>query len=122
MQSTIVVNKSELIEKIKENMETHQSTYDTAVEEFRKQQIKLLEDQLEAARTGKQFDRLAMSRLPVPENHIGDYHRALKMLEMDTQDVVELNEYDFNQLVMDEWEWRRSFLANTTSYVIGAGE
>lgn len=117
----VKVRKNKLIEKIEDNMETHQSTYDTAVEEFKDQQTKLLEDMLSAARDGRQFDRLALSRMPVPENHTDDYRRALAQLEMEVDDEIVLQQHEFNQLVLDEWEWTRNFHANTTTYAAAAG-
>jgi hypothetical protein len=117
----VKVRKDELIGKIKDNMETHQSTYDTAVEEFTAQQTALLEEMLEKARTGKNFDRLALSRMPVPENHIDDYRRALAQLEMEVDDEIVLQQHEFNQLVLDEWEWSRNFTANTIGYAAAAG-
>jgi hypothetical protein len=119
MQADVTVKKAELIEKIKVNMETHEATYEKAVVAFRKQQIELLESQLNVARKGRPIDRMALSRMPVPENHMDDYNRALRALEMHTGDEIELGEYDFNRFVLDEWEWTHSFLANTTSYVAG---
>lgn len=119
MDTTITVRKDALIEKIKGNMETHLETYEKAVEEFKKRQLELLESQVETARKGRPIDRLALSRMPVPENHLDDYKRALAALEMHTGEELELGEYDFNRFVLDEWEWQRTFLANTTSYVTG---
>jgi hypothetical protein len=113
----VKLEKAALIEKIKENMETHQDTYDKAVEEFNRQQIALLEEQVVKARAGQNFDRLALSRMPVPENHMDDYRRALRLLEMETREKIVLDPREFNKYVLDEWEWQRAFVANTSSYL-----
>jgi ATP phosphoribosyltransferase len=117
----VKVLKEDLIKRIEANMETHESTYETAVEEFNKQQLKLLEELVEKARKGVPVDRLALSRMPVPENHIGDYNRALEMLKMETREKIELTDYEFNRYVLDEWEWTRNFTANTVAYAAAAG-
>lgn len=114
----VKLEKKALIEKIKANMETHQATYDRAVEEFNKQQIKLLEEMVGKARDGQKFDRQALSRMPVPENHMDDYRRALALLEMETRDKIVLAPSEFNKYVLDEWEWARHFAANTASYLV----
>lgn len=112
----VKLNKDELIEKIRENMETHQATYEAAIEEFNRQQVELLEDMVAKARAGKPFDRLALSRLPVPENHMEDYRRALALLEMEVRKEIKLGPHEFNRYVLDEWEWTRNFAVNTASY------
>jgi hypothetical protein len=120
MMDDVKLNKEELLEKIRKNMETHQGIYETAVEEFNKQQIELLENMVTKAREGKPFDRLALSRLPVPENHMDDYKRAVRLLEMEVRKEIKLDERDFNRYVLDEWEWQRNFAANTQSYAASA--
>lgn len=111
------MEKAVLIEKIKDNMQTHQATYEEAVKVFTERQRELLADMLEKAQHNRQFDRLALSRLPVPENHFTDYQVALEMLEYEVEDQVILTDHDFRRYVRDEWEWQHSFAANTESYV-----
>jgi hypothetical protein len=113
----IEMQKDVLIKEIKDNMETHQETYEKAVEAFKAEQVKLLEGILEKAKKGKEFDRFALSRLPVPENHLADYKRALKMLGHEVKDTVELSQTDYCRYVLDEWEWQHSFTTNTASYI-----
>lgn len=115
----IEIRKNELVEKIRENMSSHKETYETAVEKFKEKQQALLEDMLEKARKGENFDRLALSRLPVPEDHTDDYKMALEMLEYETRDIIPLEVHDFRKYVRDEWEWRHAWAANTQSYIGG---
>lgn len=115
--NTIEMKKDVLIDAIKANMETHQETYEKAVSAFRVRQENLLVTMLAKAEKGEEFDRLALSRLPVPENHLGDYRVALSMLGHEVNDTVELGEHDYRRYVLDEWEWQHSWTANTTSYI-----
>ena len=55
--------------------------------------------------------------LPRPEVHTEDYDRAISMIEWHIGDTVELEEYQFAELVMDQWNWNKSFFSNTTSYI-----
>lgn len=114
---TVTIKKDDLIEKIRANMGTHRSTYEKAVEVFEKEQKRLLAEMLRKAERGNPFDRLALSRLPVPEDHTRDYEVALEMLEWEVGDTVELDHTDFRRYVRDEWEWRASFAANTQAYL-----
>ena len=42
------------------------------------------------------------------------------MLELSVEDIIEVEEDVFNQLVLDEWQWKRSFTASAMSYKTGA--
>jgi hypothetical protein len=116
----VKIDKETLIAQIEANMKTHQATYEKAVEVFTRKQTELLEDLLAKARAGRGFDRLALSRMPVPENHLEDYEVALEMLRLDLRNTIELEYHDYRKYYRDEWEWQRSFLANTTSYSLEA--
>ena len=115
----IEMKKDVLIDKIKANLETHTDTYEKAVEVFKRKQVALLEEMLEKAKHGGEFDRLALSRMPLLENHTNDYELALEMLELETRDVVSIDTYAFRRYVRDEWEWKQSWAANTQAYSLG---
>jgi hypothetical protein len=55
--------------------------------------------------------------LPIPEEHTRDFDRVIEMMEWTLNDEVELHESEFDQYVRNEWNWARSFLANTGSYL-----
>ena len=38
------------------------------------------------------------------------------MLELSVDDVITLSETEFDQLVMDEWNWKQSFVATSSFY------
>lgn len=121
----VQINKRELLAIIKENKDKHIEAYELAVEKYHE----LLEEK---------FDELTQSlhawrqdlddtngpfkfkvNLPVPESHEEDYDKAIQMLELDERESITLTDYEFNQFVRDEWDWARSFRANTMSYTAG---
>jgi hypothetical protein len=55
--------------------------------------------------------------LEKPESYEADYNRALRMLELDIADTVEMDEGTFRNLVEDEWGWSRNFGATTAHYL-----
>ena len=116
----IDIKKATLVDTIKANMESHRETYKTAVEEFKRQQTVLLEELLEKARLGKPFDRMALSRMQIPEDHTDDYKLALEMLAHDEREVITLQQHEYRQYMRDEWEWRGRWAANTASYAMAA--
>jgi hypothetical protein len=57
-----------------------------------------------------------IGELRAPKHHLDEYDRALAMLQMSVNAEVTLQEHEFQQLVMDEWGWKREFQAITSSY------
>lgn len=57
--------------------------------------------------------------LAPPHDHSDDYSRVLRMLDLSADDVIELQEGEYVQYVEDEWGWKRSFKAITSSYIGG---
>ena len=45
-----------------------------------------------------------------------NYTRAIRMLELSVEDVIEIEEHIFNQLVLDEWGWKQQFTAMSALY------
>ncbi len=110
----ITVKKSDLLEKIKKNKDTHRAIFEEAVEGYRAQAIGLLEDHIAAIKAGK-VQRVHIS-LPQPEDHTNDYDRVLAMLDMELADEITLDEDDFAAYVMDDWVWKRQFLTGNAMY------
>jgi len=55
-----------------------------------------------------------------PENHSTDYEKAIRKLELSIFDKVTLSEEEYERYVLNNWEWRNSFLASNTSYINSA--
>lgn len=111
----IHVDKNELLAILRENRANHRETFEKAQVVFRERLIEELDRKLEDARAGRRVD--VHVRLPVPEDHTGDYDRVIRMLELEVDTTVMLSEQDMNQYVQDQWGWNASFAANTTSYL-----
>lgn len=108
------VNKSEILDVLKKNRETHRKIFLEALTGYRETAIKLLEEKLALARSGK---RIELSfRLTQPMDQTSDYDRAIRMLEMSINQDIELSEHDFENYVMDNWDWKRQFLSSNSAY------
>ena len=114
----VKVNKSEALDILRLNRSTHRTIFLEAVEGYKAQALKLLEDCLSSFRAGK-FQPLDI-RLPLPQDQTKDYDRAIRMLEMSVDDVIELDEHSFTCYIMDDWNWKRQFLAGNSSYSVTA--
>lgn len=51
-----------------------------------------------------------------PEHHLGEYDQTISMLEMSVDEEVVLQVHEFQQLVLDEWAWKRDFIAHSATY------
>lgn len=111
---SIKVKKSELLEKLKVNRDAHKDIFDRACEGYRKMAIDLLEQMLSEAKAGKVIRRKV--ELQEPINQTKDYNRAIAMLEMAQDDIIELSEHDFAQYVLDDWSWKDQFTTTNSRY------
>lgn len=112
------IKKAELLEKITTNRDNHHSIFLQAVEGFQKQAIELLEDKIESLKKGSEID--LWIRLPEPEDRTQDYDRVISMLEMNEGELIELTEQEFANYVMDDWDWKRQWVATNTAYLAQA--
>lgn len=110
----VTVSVSTLIDAVSKNRTAHRQIFLEALEGFRKKQMETLEAHLEELKAGKLLR--VITYLPVPEDHTKDYDRVLKMLDMHQSNSIDISQEDFAKYVMDDWMWKRSFLATNSSY------
>lgn len=111
---TVLVNKGDLLEKIKGNRETHRKVFLEAVEGFRKDTVSELEDLILDVKKGK-VRYVAMSR-QAPQDHTKDYDSVISMLEMHIESEIEVTPEAYRQYVMDDWSWKREFVSTANFY------
>lgn len=108
------IDKSALVAILTENRDKHRAIFLEAVEGYRNEAVKQLEDHLRRVKDGTMVQ--VQVYLPVPEQHTHDYERVIRMVELHTEDTITLTESDVAQYVMDDWAWKRQFLASNSSY------
>lgn len=113
---TVRVNKTDLLDKLNENREEHERTFQTAVAAFQREAYTALRDRAAELERGG-FPKAPLHfDLPVPRSFTTKYDSAIAMLNMSADDVVELTQAEFEQYALDNWDWRDSFAASTTRY------
>ena len=55
--------------------------------------------------------------LKYPEDHSAEYERAIRSIELNVYDKIELTEQEFNQYVMNDWSWKNSFVTSSQGYI-----
>lgn len=111
---TIKVDKAELLATIKKNRDNHRAIYEEAFEGYRKECIRILEENLKALKSGKKV--IVAFYEQAPQDHTNDYNLVIRMLEMDVDTTVELDLQQFQNYVDDNWNWKHQFVASNAKY------
>lgn len=110
----VTVTRQKLLTYLEENRTQHRALFEEAQVGFREQVIQLLDKRLEDAKQGKGID--LRIHLPEPQDHTKDYDRVILMVKMSVNDEIELTHQEFQQYVMDDWSWKREFVATASNY------
>lgn len=114
---SVKMKRDELLEIVRENKIKHISEYEEAVNDYKALAIKITKENVKIANTGDLDKIKDIKSVPsAPRSYETDYNRAARMLELSVEDVIELEDDVFNQLVLDEWSWKQSFSFSNTSY------
>jgi hypothetical protein len=109
-----LIKKADLLKVIQKNREAHRRIFLEAVEGYKAEALRMLEERVRMIKSGKVVNITVV--LPVPEDHTQDYDRVIKMIEMDTSKTIELQEDEFAQYVMDDWQWKRQWATTNALY------
>ena len=114
---SVKVEKNELLGIVRENKKKHVKEFDESVKDYKKAAIKIAKEHVELAKSGE-LDQIAKIRaMPQrPQSYEDSYNRAIRMMELSVEDVIEVEEDVFNQLVLDEWHWKNQFVASSALY------
>lgn len=118
--NAIKMNRLELLAIVQANKITHVAQFVESVEDYKKLVLAVAQANVKIAKTQDLEEFKKIRGTPgAPVSYENDYKRAIRMLELSVEDVIEVEEDVFNQLVLDEWSWKRSFTAATMSYKAG---
>lgn len=113
------IKKADLIEILTKNRAEHRGIFEEAVDGYRQKAVATLEENLALLKANKHH-RIANIYLQLPEDHTRDYDRAIKMMEMTTDEEVVLPEAEFKSYVMDDWSWANQFYGTNSVYSASA--
>lgn len=115
--NSVKMNRKELLKIVKDNQKKHVVEYNESVEDYKVGVIKLAKANLKLANSGDLAEIRKIKNLPqAPVSYEDNYTRAIRMLELSVEDVIEVEEHIFNQLVLDEWVWKQAFTAMASTY------
>lgn len=115
---SVRVKKAELLAALEKNREQHHAIFLEAVDGYEKEAERLLEEHLDRLRdsAGKSKPMLLRIFLDAPSDHTEDYDAAISMLQWSEDDTVEIDQQTFRNYVLDDWQWKRQFLASNSYY------
>ena len=109
------VNK--LVDILKKNKKEHIQIVEGAQEAYVQGLVEEFEKKLSALKEGKNVNPNTSLRLP--GDHRASYTNAIAMLEMTTDETIELGSSEFAAYVRDKWHWQKDFLSTANS--LGTG-
>jgi len=112
----VKVKRHELLKTLVTNRDCHAVEYTEAMMGYRRAVEKILKTTLEAWARGHNPDLYKARALTEPVSHQQEYETVIQMMEMAVDSVVVLDFKDFQQYVMDEWEWTDSFKLSSSTY------
>lgn len=113
----VKVDKKELLEIVLKNRETHITQFEESLSDYKAAVIKVTTDNVKLAKSGDLEKIKQIKHIPSePESYEQSYTRAIRMLELSVDAVITLDEYTFNNLVLDEWDWKKRFALSGSTY------
>lgn len=114
---TVRIDTKELYQIVESNLTKHIREHQEAIKDYKDAVLTIAADNFGLAETQDLDEFKKFKSFPSsPTSYEQEYQRALKMLELSVDDVTELTYDEFNQLVLDEWSWKRNFTALNASY------
>lgn len=111
---TTNIPKAKLLEVLLKNREQHMRDYLEAIKGYRDEITGWCRKQLATAETGKDIELHCC--LQQPQDHTHEYDTIISMVEMGTDETIELDQHEFQKFVEDEWDWKETFKAVTSFY------
>lgn len=115
--NTIKVKKADLLDTLRTNKAKHEEVYEQAMVKYREALIAELVALRADVEAGKQIEHRIKTVAPL--RYTDSYEEAIQMLEWEVGDEVELEQHEFRQYIMDDWNWGQNFRAATSAYLVG---
>ena len=115
--NAIKMKRLELLGIVRNNKMAHVDAFNESVEDYKVVVLKNAKANSKLAATGDLESFKQIKSIPsAPVSYENEYVRAIRMLELSVEDVIEVSEDVFNQLVLDEWSWKRGFIGTSMLY------
>lgn len=128
----VLMNRLELLAILEKNLQTHKAEYAEALvgyreklrevtkinKRIRRELDDLIENEGDTFPTQFNAKRNELKGFPTaPVEYSEQYTMAIRMIELDVRQDIELDSATFNQLVLDQWGWKSQFTATNSAYI-----
>jgi hypothetical protein len=112
----IRIRKETVLEVLKENKAKHCLEYEEAILGWISKAKTKLTDLLTELNSDKARSLKIEVYLPRPVSYEKEYEKAIKMIEFEIREEIEISTQDFDKYFLDEWSWKENFLSNSGLY------
>lgn len=123
-QRSVNVNRLQLLECLKKNLEIHKKDYQEALVGYKVKLEKDLTDALESLSSLKETELKGFNvEFQHPVSHENSYVEVIEMMEMSVDENINLDSQSFRAFIKNDWPWSINFNSTTTlykSYAVGA--
>lgn len=102
---------------VQQNLAKHNEVLKQAKDGYIKAVKMHLEKHLADVQAGKKVNLRVFADLEAPMDASAEYQTIISMLEMSTDEVIELTHQQFKQYVQNQWNWRANFVNQNRKYV-----
>jgi hypothetical protein len=112
---SVRVSKDFLLQKLETNKVEHEKTYYEILDARHTKVIETLKGEMKKVKADKMYQPVLY--VPLPENHVKDYERAITILNASLDTEFELTSSEFDQYVNDDWQWKSGFVTVSGCYI-----
>lgn len=112
--NTVRISKKKLLDQLEKNRNDHKFIYDAAMEGFKKSVVTALYDAYKKAQKGEEY--ITDMDLDEPVCHLDEYNNIIARVNWNESDFIELDRREFDQFILDKWDWQYNFLTSSSSY------
>jgi len=117
----VEIKTSEVLAKLRANREVHVAVFAEAKANYLKVVKEGFEKELQKLTDGKYKDDAYINvSFSPPKDYTEVYDSAIALFELETREVVPLEQEQFTSLVLDKWHWKNDFLESNAGYSLSA--
>ena len=112
----VKVKKCELLEVLNKNLVNHIEDVLDALSLRRSEMKEYFANTLLRMDKDDNYDAKENINFAKPIDSSDDYRKAIRMVEMTQDEIIELSEDQFDKLVMDNWDWKQALTMTSAMY------
>lgn len=111
----LTIETSKATEYLQQNLKLHQEEYALQLAGWQREMTEYGREIADwAEHGGTEDDRPKLPKKPAKFD--GEYKRLLLMMNLHVDGFIEIDEDEFEQIFMDRFNWKRTFLTNSVQY------